>query len=134
WRRGQITFGHESIRIGDAPGASGNGRTFIPYLFIRMDREVHRHDLLSRSTSMSLHYRVPLAAAIGLALSGIVSAQDAVTNLDQVIVTGTRASDRTALESTAPIDVLGAEDIRRAGAVNGELGSALQALLPSFNF
>jgi len=83
---------------------------------------------------MSLHYRVPLAAAIGLALSGIVSAQDAVTNLDQVIVTGTRASDRTALESTAPIDVLGAEDIRRAGAVNGELGSALQALLPSFNF
>ena len=32
-----------------------------------------------------------------------------------------------------PIDVLSPEDLRRAGAVNGELGSALQALLPSFN-
>ena len=84
---------------------------------------------------MPLHRRVPLAAAIALALScAPVLAQDAVATLDQVIVTGTRASDRTALESTSPIDVLDAEDIRRAGAVNGELGSALQALLPSFNF
>ena len=83
---------------------------------------------------MSLHYRLPLAAAIGLALAGVAAAQDTVATLDQVIVTGTRASDRTALESTSPIDVLGAEDLRRAGAVNGELGSALQALLPSFNF
>ena len=38
------------------------------------------------------------------------------------------------LESTSPIDVLTAEDIRKAGVLNGELGSALQALLPSFNF
>ena len=83
---------------------------------------------------MSLYYRLPLAAAIGFALSGVATAQDTVASLDQVIVTGTRASDRTALESTSPIDVLSAEDIRRAGAVNGELGSALQALLPSFNF
>src|SRR5690606_39022988 len=86
------------------------------------------------SSSMSLYYRLPLAAAIGLALSGVATAQDTVATLDQVIVTGTRASDRTALESTSPIDVLDAEDLRRAGAVNGELGSALQALLPSFNF
>ncbi len=55
------------------------------------------------------------------------------TSLDAVIVTGTRARDRTVLESTSPIDVLDQEDLRRAGAVNGELGSALQALLPSFN-
>jgi len=50
-----------------------------------------------------------------------------------VIVTGTRAGERAALESTAPIDVLGANDIRRAGVLNGEPGSALQALLPSSN-
>ena len=30
--------------------------------------------------------------------------------------------------------MLTAEDIRKAGVLNGELGSALQALLPSFNF
>ncbi|VEF33854.1 ferric enterobactin receptor [Stenotrophomonas maltophilia] len=78
----------------------------------------------------------PLGLAIALALSSAAIpalAQDA-TNLDTVIVTGTRAADRTVLESTSPVDVLTAEDIRKAGVVNGELGSALQALLPSFNF
>ncbi|CTP87115.1 TonB-dependent receptor plug domain-containing protein [Xanthomonas graminis] len=80
----------------------------------------------------------PLSLAIALALSAPALAQQAdpgtATNLDMVIVTGTRASNRTVLESTAPVDVLSAEDIRKAGVVNGELGSALQALLPSFNF
>lgn len=79
----------------------------------------------------------PLAAAITLALALPAFAQTTpagATDLDAVIVTGTRASDRTALESTSPIDVLTAEDIRKAGVLNGELGSALQALLPSLNF
>ncbi|MDR7069555.1 iron complex outermembrane receptor protein [Pseudoxanthomonas japonensis] len=79
----------------------------------------------------------PLGAAITLALAFPAFAQQSpagTTDLDAVIVTGTRASDRTALESTSPIDVLTAEDIRKAGVLNGELGSALQALLPSFNF
>ncbi|WP_313348236.1 TonB-dependent receptor [Stenotrophomonas sp.] len=88
----------------------------------------------------------PSASRLGLAIALVLSspllaqdlhAQDApatATTLDTVIVTGTRAIDRTVLESTSPVDVLTAEDIRRAGVVNGELGSALQALLPSFNF
>ncbi|MCR6663524.1 MAG: TonB-dependent receptor [Luteimonas sp.] len=80
----------------------------------------------------------PLAAALLLAISTPAFAQSATTSeatqLDNVIVTGTRARDRTVLESTSPIDVLTAEDIRRAGVLNGELGSALQALLPSLNF
>ncbi len=76
----------------------------------------------------------PLGLAIALVLSpALAQAQDA-TNLDTVIVTGTRAADRTVLESTSPVDVLTAEDIRKAGVINGELGSALQSLLPSFNF
>lgn len=88
----------------------------------------------------------PSASRLGLAIALVLSspllaqdvhAQDApgsATTLDTVIVTGTRAVDRTVLESTSPVDVLTAEDIRKAGVVNGELGSALQALLPSFNF
>ncbi|MCC4590938.1 TonB-dependent receptor [Xanthomonas campestris pv. cannae] len=87
---------------------------------------------------MSSPFVRPLSLAIALALAAPAFAQDAApattTNLDTVIVTGTRASGRTVLESTAPVDVLSAEDIRKAGVVNGELGSALQALLPSFNF
>ena len=88
---------------------------------------------------MSLPIRTVLASALLLAITApsLAAAQSApadATQLDTVIVTGTRASGRTVLESTAPVDVLDAEDIRRAGVVNGELGSALQALLPSFNF
>ncbi|WP_101925106.1 TonB-dependent receptor plug domain-containing protein [Luteimonas rhizosphaerae] len=83
------------------------------------------------------HSTAPLAAAIALALGAPAFAQsapdDGATRLDAVIVTGTRATDRTVLESTSPIDVLSQDDLRKAGAVNGELGSALQALLPSFN-
>ncbi|RPE76890.1 TonB-dependent receptor plug domain-containing protein [Vulcaniibacterium tengchongense] len=78
----------------------------------------------------------PLVAAIAVALAVPAFAQDAAgdaTELDTVIVTGTRARDRTVLESTSPVDVLTAEDLRQAG-LGGELGSALQALLPSFNF
>ena len=90
---------------------------------------------------MSRLSATPLYVAIALSLASPAFAQqsspaapgDAV-DLDKVIVTGTRASDRTVLESTSPIDVLTAEDIRKAGVLNGELGSALQALLPSFNF
>ncbi len=85
---------------------------------------------------MSRHLVTPLGVAIALALASPAFAQEAAeaTNLDTVIVTGTRAVDRTVLESTSPIDVLTAEDIRKAGVLNGELGSALQSLLPSFNF
>lgn len=79
----------------------------------------------------------PLVVAISAALALPALAQQSAastTELDTVIVTGTRARDRTVLESTVPVDVLTAEDIRKAGVLNGELGSALQALLPSFNF
>ena len=52
----------------------------------------------------------PLGAAIAFALALPAFAQqppaEGATDLDAVIVTGTRATDRTALESTSPIDVL----------------------------
>ncbi|MEP6907584.1 MAG: TonB-dependent receptor [Pseudoxanthomonas sp.] len=89
---------------------------------------------------MSRPLVTPLGVAIALALAAPAFAQENIpsaenaTNLDTIIVTGTRATDRTVLESTSPIDVLTAEDLRKAGVMNGELGSALQALLPSFNF
>ena len=89
---------------------------------------------------MSRPLVTPLGVAIALVLAAPAFAQQVApgaadaTNLDTIIVTGTRATDRTVLESTSPIDVLTAEDIRKAGVLNGERGTALQALLPSFNF
>jgi iron complex outermembrane receptor protein len=78
-----------------------------------------------------------LAAAIFSALSATTVSAQATTeakNLDTVIVTGTRAQDRTALESASPIDILSKQDLAKAGVLNGELGQALAVLLPSLNF
>ncbi|WP_018971745.1 TonB-dependent receptor plug domain-containing protein [Rudaea cellulosilytica] len=81
----------------------------------------------------------PLSAAVALLLcGGHASAQQVAdaqaANLDTIVVTGTRARNRTALDSTSPIDIVTADDLKAAGAVNGELGQALQTLLPSLNF
>lgn len=76
-----------------------------------------------------------LAAAV---LAWPAAAQTTVatesSTLDAVVVTGTRARDRSVLSSPAPIDVLSGEEVRRAAGPDGNLGAALQTLLPSFNF
>lgn len=87
-----------------------------------------------------LRYGRLRAALILAGLSSIPAYAQQASNseptktLEQVVVTGVRASNRTALESPVPIDVLTQDDLRAAGAVNGELGQALATLLPSFNF
>ena len=52
--------------------------------------------------------------------------------LQQVVVTGTRATDRTAAESLSPIDVLTPADLTASGST--DLASALNTLLPSLDF
>lgn len=73
-----------------------------------------------------------LAQAPAHAQEATSSADDS-TRLGTVLVTGTRAKNRTVLDSPVPVDVLTAEDLKSTGAVNGELGQALQTLLPSFS-
>jgi iron complex outermembrane recepter protein len=70
-----------------------------------------------------------------IALSAAASCQIAAQNtqVEQVIVTGSRAKDRTELTAPVPVDILSREDLTRAAGPGGELGAALQALLPSFN-
>jgi iron complex outermembrane receptor protein len=85
--------------------------------------------------------RSPLIPAIALlactaAVSPRAGADPAGTAapsaLQTVVVTGTRASDRTVATSLAPIDVITPKDITDTGAPN--LATALRTLLPSFNF
>lgn len=59
------------------------------------------------------------------------SAALAPTEIDAVVVTGTRGVARTVQSSEAPIDVLSAEDIERAQRSN--LLDVLNTTLPSFN-
>ena len=64
-----------------------------------------------------------------------VLAQDAAEapkSLDVVIVTGTRASDRTEASSTAPIDIITPGMLEATGTT--ELATALSRALPSLNF
>ncbi len=78
----------------------------------------------------------PLAVAIVFALLASPalaqeSAGEAKT-LDTLIVTGTRVTDRTVAESTAPIDIITPEALGATGTV--ELATALSRALPSLNF
>ncbi|SFL25344.1 TonB-dependent receptor plug domain-containing protein [Lysobacter sp. cf310] len=83
----------------------------------------------------------PLSLALLTALAAPAYAQDAAApgepaseahTLDQVIVTGTRVSDRTVAESSAPIDIITPEALEATGTV--ELATALARALPSLNF
>lgn len=91
-----------------------------------------------------------LATSVLLALAGTATAQEAgtpgqatpatsgeaqspnATELDTVIVTGTRVSGRTQAESLVPVDVIPSEILNQSGAI--DLGSALDTAVPSLNF
>jgi iron complex outermembrane receptor protein len=85
--------------------------------------------------------RLPLTPTIALlACAAAVSspagadpvAPSGAETLETVVVTGTRASDRTVATSLAPIDVLTPKDLNETGAP--DLATALRTLLPAFNF
>ena len=86
--------------------------------------------------------RHALAVSIALALLPIAAwaqndnknspDQRKATELQQVVVTGTRVFDRTVADSMAPIDVLTPKDLKSTGAT--DLAVALRTLLPSLNF
>ena len=67
--------------------------------------------------------------------SSVAAAETAtadVPKLDTVIVTGTRAQERTASASLSPIDVISGDTLRSTGS--DELGAVLARLIPSINF
>ncbi|WKE66343.1 TonB-dependent receptor [Gallaecimonas kandeliae] len=58
--------------------------------------------------------------------------KNADQDVEHIVTVGSRFSTRTATETPAPVDLLSADDLKKTGAT--ELGKALQALAPSFNF
>jgi iron complex outermembrane receptor protein len=82
-----------------------------------------------------------VAAAVALAIGSVAVAQEktdspaagksaGATALTEIIVTGTRRADRTAAESSAPIDVLSGADL--ANPASGNMLDALSSVVPSF--
>jgi iron complex outermembrane receptor protein len=68
----------------------------------------------------------------GEVLSRDFSLRKTGISLDQVVVTGSRRTDRTVVDAPVPIDVLSSEDIQRTGY--SETSEIIQMLAPSFNF
>jgi iron complex outermembrane recepter protein len=72
----------------------------------------------------------PAPAVAAPAATPAQSDKDA--GMASVVVLGSRSTARTALDSAAPVGLIGAKDMAMAGPV--ELGKLLQTLDPSFNF
>jgi len=70
-----------------------------------------------------------LAAA---ATPGAQAAQNDKEPLENIVVTGTRVADRSATDTSVPIDVVSAEALANVGVT--ELNQALASALPSYNF
>ncbi|WP_454760191.1 TonB-dependent receptor plug domain-containing protein [Caulobacter segnis] len=88
-----------------------------------------------------MRYRSLLLAAASLtAFAATAHAQtvapaggdDANTNLDEIVITGTRTAGRSRLDSLAPVDVVTAKTLQQRGST--ELATALAATVPSINF
>ncbi len=81
---------------------------------------------------------VAFAVALALGSAATVLAQDSAApaedalELAEVVVTGTRVANRSALETVAPVDVVNAEALRNVGVP--EVAQALSVALPSLNF
>jgi len=86
------------------------------------------------------NFRQALLAGVGSAMAVAVStpvwAAPAPTanetQGDAIVVTGTRAQNRTKLDTVAPVDVLSLDSLSRQGS--SELGASLAAVAPSIDF
>ena len=73
------------------------------------------------------------ASGIGFILGSPALAAENKPALEEVVVIGTRTAGHDVYESLAPIDLVTADAIREAATLPGEVGAALQSLVPSFN-
>ena len=68
------------------------------------------------------------ASAAAYAQTPPASTENAAT----VVVTGTRVANRTALDTTSPVDIISADTLKNSGST--EINQALSVALPSLNF
>jgi iron complex outermembrane receptor protein len=72
-------------------------------------------------------------AGAATAASAAAWGQDDRPELEEIVVVGTRTAGHSVYESLAPIDLVTPEAIRQSAAIPGEIGAAIQSLVPSFN-
>ncbi|MGX7950958.1 TonB-dependent receptor plug domain-containing protein [Tsuneonella sp. HG249] len=90
-----------------------------------------RHNLLLASAAATVALAQP-AFAQDIPGETQASAEGEATPQEQIIVTGTRRTDRTVADSPVPIDVIGGEQLADQGYT--DTNRILNQLVPSFNF
>jgi iron complex outermembrane receptor protein len=89
------------------------------------------HDLRISAIGFSTGRAAVTVTAGGTATQNFALVRAAVA-LEEVSVTGSRRTERSAIDQPVPVDVLTQEEIRQTGRT--ETAQILQALAPSFNF
>lgn len=87
------------------------------------------------SSASAVLIRLTISGAAALAATpafAVEPAGEKVTNLETVVVVGSRRADQTRLTSVSPIDVVSGDQLTRSGSTS--LSKVLQELLPSFNY
>ena len=84
-----------------------------------------------------MRHNTLVAVFVAAALAQAAAAQNApkaasIDDLEQVVVTGTRVANRSALETAVPVDVIPSDVLTNIGVT--EISQALSVALPSFNF
>ncbi|PHZ85391.1 TonB-dependent receptor plug domain-containing protein [Paremcibacter congregatus] len=74
--------------------------------------------------------------ALSLTPAVLATAADEVAPLEieEVVTVGTRSKGRSLADSPVPVDVINAQAFEKAATIGGELGQALQTLVPAFSF
>jgi len=73
------------------------------------------------------------ASTAALALAQPAASQSTTSEVEELVVTGTRTVGRSRLDTLAPVDVIGAESLARQGT-STELAQALANLTPALDF
>jgi len=88
--------------------------------------------LLALTHTAAAQNASPPATPADAAAKTSAEAQTRVKNLGPVVVTGTRAGNRTESSSLTPIDVISADVLKQTGTI--DLTQALERAIPSLNF
>jgi len=83
----------------------------------------HRHLLFVAASAVSL---------LGSSTAWAQTSAKSTTDVEELVVTGTRTEGRSRLESLAPVDVVSAAALQKQGTT--ELAAALSATVPSIDF
>ncbi|TBV10956.1 TonB-dependent receptor [Stutzerimonas kirkiae] len=100
--------------------------------FSRAGRSFVRCPSMQAAGSTFPKTRLAVALLGIMAGTGVASADELGDKLSTVVVTGTRADNRTVADSMQPIQVVSAKTLQDSGS--SELSEALSRLIPSLNF